>query len=72
MIEIIKRFIGILSLHIIAIIIGYYMVTFYSQKPYSAWEYHERMVSTAPSIIISMLTISYLFECIIKPKTNDN
>lgn len=69
MLQTLKQIVGLIFLHIIAIIIGYCMVRFYSQKPLmNTWEYHERIVATIPSILMTMLTMSYVFECIIKHK----
>ena len=69
MLQFIKELIGITILHIIALTLGYFMVRFYSQTPYDCWVYHERIAASLPTILMSMLTICYLFECITKPKT---
>ena len=68
MLRIIKETIGIILLHIIALVIGYYMAVFYSRVQYECWDYPERIVASLPLLLMLMLTICYVFEIITKTK----
>lgn len=72
MLQFIKETIGILFLHLIAAIIGYYIAMFYSRTPYELWDYPERIIASLPILLMFMLTTCYIFELITKSGTNDH